>query len=467
MNSKVRTRVAPSPTGFPHMGTIYQALFDFAYAHRHNGQFLVRVEDTDQSRTVHGALEKIYEALDWFSLVEDESSRKGGGFGPYLQSERLPIYKEHAQKLLDTGHAYYCFCTKERLEEVRNQMQKDGKSPMYDKHCRNISKEEIESKLSSNQEYVIRLKVPENEKIVTKDEIRGEVVFDSHTVDDQVLMKADGFPTYHLAAIVDDHLMEITHVLRGEEWLPSSPKHTLLYRFFGWEPPLYFHTPTIRNPDKSKFSKRQGHTNVSWYQENGYLPEAILNFIALLGWSHPEGKEIFSLDEFIQVFNLKDIIAVGPIFDLQKLTWMNQQYIQNLTNEDLKKRLHVFSATAKNMEESLLDALLPLIKTRMETLADFEVLTKHFTEEPQIILRSDTEKAIVDSLLEGFENLNTWNSDEILSLFRQVMEAYRIRMPILYYVLTGVEKGLPLPESVEILGKEKTVTRLKQVAHSK
>ncbi|MCL5676265.1 MAG: glutamate--tRNA ligase, partial [Patescibacteria group bacterium] len=271
----VRTRIAPSPTGYPHIGTIYQALFDYAYAKKFGGRFIVRIEDTDRNRLVEDAENKIFSGLDWFGLIENESARKGGKFAPYRQSQRLNIYKKYAEELVQKGNAYYCFCSKERLEEIRQLMQKAGKPPMYDKHCRNLPKEEIEANLKKKNPFVIRLKVPENKTIVVKDEIRGEISFDSNTIDDQVILKADGFPTYHLAVVVDDHLMEISHVVRGEEWLSSAPKHFLLYDFFGWEKPLFFHTPIIRNPDKSKFSKRQGHTNIDWYKEQGYLPEAI------------------------------------------------------------------------------------------------------------------------------------------------------------------------------------------------
>ncbi|MGH7245493.1 MAG: glutamate--tRNA ligase, partial [Candidatus Levyibacteriota bacterium] len=258
---KVRVRIAPSPTGYPHIGTVYQALFDWAFAKKNNGTFFVRIEDTDRARFVADAEEKIYAALDWFGLEESESPRKGGPFGPYRQSERLDIYKKYALELIEKNGAYYCFCTKERLDELHKKQEQEKMPTMYDGHCRNLSKEEVEKNLADGQSYVIRLKIPENTDIVVKDEIRGEIHFDSKLIEDAVLLKADGYPTYHLASsVVDDHLMQTTHIVRGEEWLPSLPKHIIAYNYFGWEKPLFFHTPILRNPDKSKLSKRQGHT---------------------------------------------------------------------------------------------------------------------------------------------------------------------------------------------------------------
>jgi glutamyl-tRNA synthetase len=347
---QVRTRIAPSPTGYPHIGTIYQVLFNKAYAVRNNGKFILRIEDTDQKRSVEGAEEALYKALDWFGLNPDESPKLGGPYSPYRQSERLDIYQKYAGELIDNGHAYYCFCTKERLEEVRVKQEKEGKTPMYDKHCRNLSMDEIMKKYNSGMEKVIRMKIPENTKIIVHDLIRGDIGFDSNLVDDQVIMKADGFPTYHLAAMVDDHLMEITNIVRGPEWITSFPKHKLLFEYFGWEMPEVVHTPMVTNMDGSKLSKRNGHSSVDWYKKRGFLPEAVLNFISLLGWSHPEEKEIFTFDEFVKVFDLKDLSAVSPKFDLTKLEWMNGQYIQNLTNESLLDKLNAWLGFCINEE---------------------------------------------------------------------------------------------------------------------
>ncbi|HSW97062.1 MAG TPA: glutamate--tRNA ligase [Candidatus Saccharimonadales bacterium] len=470
-----RTRIAPSPTGYPHIGTIYQSLFDYAYAKRHHGKFIIRIEDTDRERFVSNAEEKLYQAIDWFGLVEDESPRREGEYKPYVQSQRLALYKEHAEKLIEKGHVYYCFCTKERLDEVRKQQQIEKKPLMYDKHCRNLSRIDVEQELQQKKPYVIRLKVPENEKITVVDEIRGEITFETNLIDDQVLMKSDGFPTYHLASVVDDHLMLISHVVRGEEWLPSYPKHILLYRFFSWKHPLFFHTSALRNPDHSKLSKRQGHTNVTWYQEEGYLPEAILNYITLLGWSHPEEKEIFSLEEFIQLFDLKDLKPIGPIFDVEKLNWMNGEYIRQMTNTALLDALVKFFTLTndtemltylKNNDEKFIDAVMSLVKTRIKTLKDITNLALPLQashSQSVSISYTEQEKEIAKGLQEEFGKIENWDKENILTVMKTVLKQYSIKGNILYKILTGQEKGLPLPESLELIGKDKTIESLGRV----
>lgn len=467
MQDMVRVRIAPSPTGLPHIGTIYQALFNFVYAKKNQGKFIIRIEDTDRERFVEGAEEKIYEGVDWANLSEDESPRKDGKYGPYRQSERLSIYKKYAEELVQKGDAYYCFCTKERLDEIRKKLQSEKKPMMYDRHCRNLLKEEIEEKLKEKLPHVIRLKIPENEKIIIKDEIRGEIDFDSNLIDDQVLLKSDGFPTYHLAVVVDDHLMEITHVVRAEEWLSSTPKHFLLYDFFGWEKPLFFHTPTLRNPDKSKLSKRHGHTNIDWYIENGYLPEAILNFLALMGWSHPEEKEIFSLTEFTQLFDLKDLKPVGPIFDLDKLTWMNGVYIrEKLTDEELKKKIISFYKNDEKVNrfikenERNIDLIISLAKTRMKTLLDFKKLVLEPEEKYEF---KDEDKKAAQILLSQMESMSQWGKDKILEALKNFKEKENIPFKKIYLFITGKEQGLPLSEMMEMMGKEKVISRLKEI----
>ena len=455
----VRTRIAPSPTGYPHIGTMYQALFDYAFAKKYNGTFFVRIEDTDRERFVADAEEKIYEALDWFGLQEDESPRKGGKFAPYKQSERLAMYRKYADELIAKGGAYYCFCTKERLEEVHRTQEKNHQSTMYDKHCRNLSKEEVQENLSNGLPYVIRLKMPENTDIVVRDEIRGEIHFDSNLIEDAVLMKSDGYPTYHLAsAVVDDHLMETTHLVRGEEWLSSLPKHWVALDYFGWEKPLFFHTPVLRNPDKSKLSKRQGHTNVSWYKEEGFLPEAILNYLSLMAWSHPDEKEIFSLDEFISLVELKDIKPVGPIFDIEKLQWMNGQYIQMMDSKKLEQKLIAFYKTDKEVLHVLQSSVgiwfVELAKTRMKTLKEFKdlVVWKKVELTPE-------EKEIAALFRNKLQQLSEWTTIAILTIIREIIKEKKVRGSVLYKIMTGYDHGLPLPESLELLGREKTLER--------
>jgi glutamyl-tRNA synthetase len=455
----VRTRIAPSPTGYPHIGTIDQALFDHAYAKKYNGQFLLRLEDTDRSRLVEDAEGRIYEALDWFGLSEDESPRKGGPKGPYKQSERLDIYEKYALELVEKGGAYYCFCSKERLEQMRNDLQMQKKPVMYDKLCRKLSQEESAEKLKNATDWVIRLKVPENTKIVVKDEVRGDIEFDSNLVDDQVLIKSDKFPTYHLAVVVDDHLMEITDIVRGEEWITSFPKHKLIYDYFGWEMPKFYHTSLLRNPDKSKLSKRHGHTSVSWYQENGYLPEAILNFLALLGWSHPEGTEIFSHEEFIQHFELKDLKAVAPIFDLQKLDWINGEYLRMMADEELKKRLVTYDQEIATFNEQLIDALIPLAKSRIKTLSEFKSLVSPFITKPDFELSSENQ-SMRKELSAALTSIESWNVDSILAALKAFLVNNGKNFKYLYTILIGTDRGLPLVDVFVILGKEKVLELL-------
>ncbi len=465
----VRTRIAPSPTGYPHIGTIYQALFDYAFTKKNNGQFIVRIEDTDRLRFVPDAEEKIFQALDWFGIIEDESTRKGGNYAPYRQSERLDIYKKYVDQLLEAGHAYYCFCSKDRLEEVRKQMQATGKVPMYDKHCRSLPSEDVSSRLKNNEVAVVRMKVPEHTKIITHDLIRGDIIFDSNVVDDQVILKSDGYPTYHLAVVVDDHLMKITHMVRGEEWISSSPKQYLLYDFFGWEKPIFFHTPILRNPDKSKFSKRHGHTNVSWYQENGFLPEAILNYMALMGWSHPDGKDIFSLDEFIKVFDLKDVKPVAPIFDLKKLEWMNGQYIMKLSDKDLADKINHFYKGELSFD--IIQKTAPLVKERIKKLSDYVSLTEFLFKKPQSYEVDLTpHAAVLKTVSQSLELLENWKAISIGEVMLKTAQELGVKNSLFFMVIrvaiSGKKISPPLNESMEILGKDECITRLNAINHS-
>lgn len=452
-----RLRIAPSPTGYPHIGTIYQALFNFAYARKYNGSFIVRIEDTDQKRFVEDAEKVIFSSLDWFGLTEDESPRMGGQFSPYRQSERLAIYRKYANELLKNGHAYFSYLPKKEAGEKKNYDK--GKSEQAAQKSDQKEPKTIEEMMKRG-DWVLRMKIPTEQKTITvHDEIRGDITFPTSEVTSQVLLKSDGFPTYHLAVVVDDHLMRISHVLRAEEWISSLPKHVLLYKYFNWQMPPIYHTADLRNPDKSKLSKRHGHTNVQWFREEGYLPEAVLNFLALLGWSHPEGREIFSLEEFIKLFQLNDIRAVAPVFDLRKLQWMNQQYIQQMTYEQLKKKLISFDPTLQNISQAMFDQLLPLVHTRMQTLKEFLSLTKHFFIEPPAVEDTALRKVASD-LYTLLEKTKEWKSELLLAACKQVMQAHKVRMPALYLLLTGDERGLPLPESLVILGKDKTMRRL-------
>ena len=315
----VRVRVAPSPTGDPHVGTAYIALFNLCFARRSGGKFLLRIEDTDQARSTPESEQAIFDALHWLGLDYDEGPDVGGDFGPYRQSERSEIYQRKIRKLLDCGHAYCCFCTTERLAEVRQAQKAEKQRIGYDRHCRDLDPAQAEKRVAAGEPHVVRLAVPLEGETTFHDMLRGAITFQNAEIDDQVLLKSDGFPTYHLANVVDDHLMEITHVCRAEEWITSTPKHVLLYNAFGWEFPEFVHMPLLRNKDRSKISKRKNPTSLYWYRDQGYLPAALLNFLGLMGYSMPDGREVFNLQEMIDSFSWERVTTGGPIFDMEKL----------------------------------------------------------------------------------------------------------------------------------------------------
>lgn len=338
----VRVRLAPSPTGEVHIGTIWIAQFNWLFARQHQGKFILRVEDTDQKRLVEGSLERLHEALDWFGLTPDEGPRQGGSHAPYVQSERLELYQRHAQKLVAQRSAYYCFCTPERLAEVRARQEAAKQPPRYDQYCRNLSGDQVSERRDRGEVAVIRMKLPTSGGMTHHDLIRGRVDFRFDQLDDSVILKSDGFPTYHLAVVVDDHLMEISHVIRAEEWLPSVPKHLWLYQALGWEAPIFAHLPLILGADGSKLSKRHGATAALAFRDQGYLPEALLNFLALMGW-HPKGdREVLTADEILKEFRLEDINPSGAKFDQTKLDWLNGHYIRQLSVEVLYERIQRF-----------------------------------------------------------------------------------------------------------------------------
>lgn len=455
----VRTRIAPSPTGIAHIGTAYMALFNYAFAQKYQGQFIVRIEDTDRARFVKEAENIIYDSLHWLEIPYAEGADIGGPHAPYRQSERLVLYQKAVDELLLKEVAYYCFCSPETLDAMRQDQQKKKEISRYDRRCLKLSKTQIQEKLDNKERHVVRMVMPDAEIINWKDLIRGEVEINTKELDDQVLMKSDGFPTYHLAVVVDDNAMEITHIIRGEEWISSTPKHILLYRYFGWKQPEFAHMPLLRNPDKSKMSKRKNDVSIPSYKEKGYLPEALRNYLCLLGWSHPEEKELFDLNEFIEKFTIDRIQKTGPIFDMAKLTWMNQQYIQKMDDAELTKRILAFYPERK-LDQIKVKQLVPLLKTRMETLKDFHLLTEFFFNAPTVNPRTDAEKDVVVELGSLLSSLTEWTEEEILSCLKIVLEKYSIRMPVLYYLFTGLERGLPLPQSLVLLGKQEVLQRL-------
>ncbi len=459
----VRTRIAPSPTGQDlHIGNAYTALINYVFAKKHNGKFIVRIEDTDRARFVEGSEKRILESLHWLGLGPDESTEKGGPYKPYRQSERLSIYKEKAEELVAKNHAYYCFCTPERLEKMRKDQETNHKPPMYDGHCRQLNIENSKLKIKNGESYVIRLKVPDVGVTTFHDVIRGDISFENKLIDDQVLLKSDGYPTYHLGVVVDDHLMEISHIIRGEEWISSTPKHILLYKFFRWELPQFAHMPLLRNPDKSKLSKRKNPVWVSWYREQGFLPEAILNYLATMAWAFPEEKEIFSIEEMVEYFTLEAVQTTAPIFDTEKLRWMNGEYLRQKSDAELKNLLcqHVSMLTRDN--DAILDKILPLVKERMKTLNEFWSLAGFFFERPKEF-ENPLKKDLLSIIIKALES-SDWTHDAMETSIRSAADKAGIRAKDVFMELriavTGKTVGPPLLESLEILGKEETFSRL-------
>lgn len=459
----VRTRIAPSPTGEDlHIGNLYTALINFIVAKKNEGQFIIRIEDTDRTRFVEGSEKKILETIKKYGLVYDEGPDKEGSYGPYRQSERLDIYKKYADELIEKGNAYYCFCTKERLDELRNKQQEEKKIPRYDKYCLHNVNNATE-RVANGEPYVIRLNVVPDKTILFDDLIRGEIKFDSNQLDDQVLIKSDGFPTYHMGVVIDDYLMKITHVIRAEEWISSTPKHILLYDAFGWNLPLFAHLPILRNPDKSKLSKRKNPVWASWYLNEGFLPEAILNYLSLMGWSHPKGIEIFDLDELISVFDLKDVHAVGPVFDVTKLKWMNGVYIRNLTDNDLEQKIIHF--IGKSYSPEIVKKTIPLIKERITILSEYLPLTLFFFHAPESYeIDLADKKNIFNPVVEALSTIHEWKAEQLGEKMQTVATQLGIKNSEFFMnirvAITGKKISPPLNESMEILGKEEVLVRL-------
>ena len=420
MAQKVRTRFAPSPTGFLHIGGIRTALYELLWARKNNGTYILRIEDTDQSRAVEGGLENIVKSLADLNLNADEGFywdngvKTKGDKGPYVQSERLGIYKKYAQELIDKKVAYYCFCSQERLQQLRKDQEAQKLPPKYDKHCLNLKTEELAEKLKNNEPHIIRLNVVPGEIITFKDELHGEISVPSKDLDDQVLLKSDGFPTYHLAVVVDDHLMEISHVIRADEWIPSTPKHILLYRAFGWELPVFVHLPAVLSKTtRKKLSKREGDVAVNDFLAKGYLPVAIINFLALLGWNPKTEQEIFSLLELEQEFSLEKLNKSGAIFDLDKLDWFNSQYIRKLKPDELYARclahLQAAGINTEKFPKEFIENVLELERERLKKLSEIGERVKYFFEEPKydapLLIWKQSDKQTILKNLESLQSM--------------------------------------------------------------
>ncbi|MEK7526122.1 MAG: glutamate--tRNA ligase [Patescibacteria group bacterium] len=464
----VRTRIAPSPTGEFHIGGLRTLLYNWAYARKNDGKFVIRIEDTDRQRYVEGSEQRLLEVIKDYGLNWDEGPDIGGEYAPYTQSERLAIYKEWAEKLVKEDKAYYCFCTKQRLEEVRKQQIEKKLQPRYDRHCRNLTTQEVAEKLSDNVAFVIRLKVPENEEIRFKDEIRGEIVVDSNTLDDQVLIKSDGFPTYHLGVVIDDILMEITHVMRAEEWLPSTPKHVLLYKAFGYPLPAFIHLTDLLNPDgKGKMSKRYGSVSARGFLDEGYLPAAMLNFLMLLGWAPSNNQEIFSLAEFVEVFDIKGLQVKAAAFDKTKLDWMNSQYIMKMTDEEFAKVAIKF--VSQDVSDDLLVQIAPLLKSRINKFSEINEIAGFFFSEPNVdesLFIENYQKHLAIAL-EIITDLENWNLENLNTKLMDKVKENNFKTGDFFMdlrvAITGKKFTPPINDSIIVLGKEKTVARIKRV----
>ncbi len=470
----VRVRIAPSPTGDPHVGTAYIALFNYVFAKQQGGKFVLRIEDTDQARFRADSEQLIYDALHWLGLSWDEGPDIGGPFAPYRQSERSAIYKQYTQLLVDKGAAYRCFCTEDRLAKLKIQAKVEKRNFGYDRHCRGIDPGEAASRAAS-EPYVVRLAMPLEGPIEFKDQLRDKpIVRDAKDLDDQVLMKSDGLPTYHLANVVDDHLMEITHVVRAEEWISSTPKHVVLYKAFGWEPPLFFHMPLLLNTDKSKISKRKQPTSINYYKDIGIFSEAMLNFLGTMGWSLGDGKtEVFSLAEMIAQFSWDKISLGGPVFNLEKLTWMNEQYLHAMSIEQLAERL-----IAWRVNKDFLVKVLPLVQKRTKKLDEVIPQIEYFfagdldyapvIAEMKIdgVAPADLAKALL-AFVEKFEA-----RDFTVPILTEEANAWaaahgwttKQAFPLLRFAVTARKASPPLFETMEVLGKEITRRRLRRAA---
>lgn len=474
--TKVRTRFAPSPTGYMHIGNLRTALYAYLLAKSNGGDFILRIEDTDQERYVDGAVDLIFKTMKETGLIHDEGPDIGGPYGPYIQSERKGIYQEYAQKLVELGGAYYCFCDKERLDALRAQQEAAKVMPKYDGHCARLSKEEIEEKLEAGVPYVIRQKIPRRGTTTFYDEIFGKITVDNATLDDNVLLKSDGLPTYNFANVIDDHLMHITHIIRGSEYLSSTPKYNLLYEAFGWEIPTYIHVSPVMKDAHKKLSKREGDASYEDFINKGYLKDAIINYIALLGWSPGGEQEIFTMEELIQAFNLEGISKSPAIFDLQKLNWLNGEYIRKLTPEAFHEAaLPYIEKSVKNKDIDT-RKISDLLQQRCEKLSDIpeqldfiDALPDYGPElycHKKMKTNEENSLASLKAILPVLEKLENWDHDSIhASLFDLIAELGVKNGIILWPLRVAVSGKAFTPgggvELAEILGKDETLRRVK------
>ncbi|AGG06823.1 MULTISPECIES: glutamate--tRNA ligase [Dehalococcoides] len=472
MTNEVRVRYAPSPTGYPHLGNIRTAMFNWLFARHNGGKFIVRIEDTDRERYVEGAVESILESLNWLGLDWDEGPDKGGDYGPYYQSERLPLYRKAAEKLVAEGKAYYCHCSSEKLDKMREDQIARKEPPGYDRCCRDRG-------LGQKEGAVIRFKIPLDGQTAFTDLIRGEVTFDNAKQDDFVILKSDGFPTYHLASVVDDHAMQISHVLRAEEWLPSTPKHLMLYKALGYTPPLYAHLPMILGPDRSKLSKRHGATSTIEYKQAGYLPETMVNFLSLLGWAYDDKTELFSREQLIEYFCLEKVSKTAAIFNYEKLDWMNGMYIRTLSAQDLacrampflEKDVRIAASGHLNLDYTV--KVMPLIQERAKKLNELAELcwfiySDDISYDPALLIDKKLTKETSLSALKAanahLEALPNFDAASMEEHIRPLAAELELKPGQLFGMLrtasTGQQVAPPLFQTMEVLGRQRCLGRI-------
>jgi glutamyl-tRNA synthetase len=480
MTTPVRVRFAPSPTGRPHVGNIRTAMFNWLLARHTGGSFILRIEDTDVARKVKGALEAILDGLKWLGLDWDEGPEVGGDYGPYFQSQRLKLYREAAERLVSQGDAYYCYCSPERLEAMRAEQVKRKQPPGYDRHCRDLSREERAQREAEGITPVVRFKVPLEGRTRFRDLIFGEVVFENSTIDDFVLLKSDGYPTYHLANVVDDNAMKISHVIRAEEWISSTPRHMLLYRALGLEPPGFVHHPMILGPDRAKLSKRHGAVSILEYREQGYLPETMFNFLALIGWSLDDKTEILTRKELVDNFSLERISRTGAIFNRDKLDWMNGVYLRSLTVDDFTKRVMPFlerglpPEVKRPLDAGYVGRIMPLVQERARTLAEVAELTGFFFAdelgyEPGLLIvkKMDRESAVraLEAAAQRLEPVESFDHESLEAVLRPLAGELGLKTGQLFGTLrvavTGRTVAPPLFETMSVLGKKRCLARIK------
>ncbi|MDY0234844.1 MAG: glutamate--tRNA ligase [Gudongella sp.] len=485
----VRVRFAPSPTGYLHIGGLRTALYNYLFSKKNNGKFILRIEDTDQTRFVEGAIENLIDSLHWAGIdydegvfIEDGKVVEKGEFGPYIQSKRLHLYKKYVDELIENDYAYYCFCSKERLESVREEQKMKGMVPKYDGFCRNVSLEDAKKRIEAGEEYVVRLKLPIDRDIHFNDLVRGDITINTNDIDDQVLLKSDGFPTYHLAVVVDDYLMGITHIVRGEEWLPSTPKHVYMYEAFGWEKPIYVHLPTVLNHERKKLSKRQGDVSVDDFKTKGYLPEGLVNYLALVGWSPDDNEELLTMDQMIEKFSFDRVSKTGGIFDKDKLDWVNGHYIRDsllsrikdLSIPYLVEAGFITNDFAKENPEWM-DILIDTIKESLATVSEITDKTSFIFDEKLEIeedamtefLNDESTDILMNAIIEEANEFESLNYDDAKGFMKKIQKRTGIKgknlfMPV-RVALTGTAHGPELVNVIYLLGKEKMISRAKHI----